>query len=231
MTDTLHNCSVPDVILLIGTDAVGKDHVANILMNMIHEAGYVAEKRHRFLSTRIRLSMRNENKTPWELFLEWLFLEVYPSLGFLLPPIINRLLRRELKIFKQSDRKIIVVGHNYLRGLAFYWERRYSYPEQINVPTDLDRTLTDLGALSGLYPMVISVDEKLRKERIVKRILNGKADFFDRYMIEDSDRAQRIQTVLRWMVQKYLKGRLLENNDLSEPALRKYIVTAFLTDD
>ena len=50
MTSNIQPKEIPDVILLVGTDASGKDHIANLLVEMIEEAGGQVEKRKQYLT-------------------------------------------------------------------------------------------------------------------------------------------------------------------------------------
>lgn len=221
--------NIPDVVLIIGTDAAGKDHVANIVAEMISESGGVVEKRKRFLSGRVTREASSTNKSPVELILEKIFLRLYPYLGNLLPNVLNVLLKRDLDKFRQPDKKLIIVGHNCLRGLAFHWGHRSTGTERIRVPEGLQATLGRMRSLAGFYSLVLGVDDQVREARIRARYVHGEADYFDRYMVDDPERSRQIDGVLVWLTQKYLNGQFIENNDLSEADLRMRIREGFAT--
>lgn len=228
MPPDIHPRSIPDVVLIMGTDAAGKDHVANIVAKMITEAGGAVEKRKRFLTGKVTRKASSTDKHPFELYLERVFLLLHPSLGFLLPTALNLLLKYDLNSFSRPDKKLIIVGHNCLRGLAFHWGHACAGTDQIRVPPGLQATLARMRSLAGLHPLVLDVDDRIRKARIRTRLALGEADYFDRYMAENSARAERIEAVLVWLTLEYLNGQLIENNDLSEVELRKHIAAGFV---
>lgn len=218
---------VPSTILIVGTDASGKDHVANVLTGMIQGMGSTVEKRKRYLNGRRTSKKSSAGKVGFELFLEKSFLALYPFFSFLMPWCMNLLLKRDLARFAVPDETRIVIGHNCLRGLAFYWGHRYSTTEQIKVPPAIESSLAGMNALPGLHTIVLDVEDAIRKERIEKRELQGEADNFDRYMAENEERSERIEHFLVWLTVTYLGATLIENNNLSDEELRTIAAAGF----
>lgn len=217
----------PDITLIIGTDASGKDHVANILANMIKEKGGSYEKRKRFLTGKVTTRTSSSGKSGFELFLEKAFISLYPYFSILLPPMLNLLLQKDLAKFKQSDKKLIIIGHNCLRGLAFHWGHRYKNTSTIPVSEGLRKNLQKMCNLTGLHTIVLDVDDHIRRERIIERQSCGEADNFDMYMAANSTRSERIESCLVWLAEKHLRGQLIENNDLPEEELRRLLLSGF----
>lgn len=227
MTSTTPLTTIPDIVLIIGTDAAGKDHIANIVAKMISEAGGSVEKRKRFLSGKVTREASSTNKSKVDLFLERSFLRLYPYLGKLLPLALDIVLKRDLNHFKYPGEKLVVVGHNCLRGLAFHWGHRHDGTGQIRMPSGLQATLKKMRSLKGLHVLVLDVDDEVRKKRIEQRAALGEADYFDLYMAENSERSERIESVLVWLTQEYLNGQLIENNDLAETDIRSLLQEGF----
>ncbi|WP_163336327.1 hypothetical protein [Desulfopila sp. IMCC35008] len=214
----------PFTILIVGTDASGKDHVANVVTGMIDSMGGTVEKRKRYLSGRRTSEESSTEKRVSELFLEKSFLTLYPLFSFLMPWCMNVLLKKDLARFNSPGQNCVVIGHNCLRGLAFYWGHRYTTTTQITMSPALKSTLARLNSLHGLHTIVLDVDDGLRRERIAKRELLGEADYFDRYMAENGKLSERIESFLVWLTVNYLGATLIENNNLSDRELRTAVM-------
>lgn len=218
----------PDTIMVVGTDASGKDHVANVLDDMIQQAGGDVTRRKRYLAGKTTRERSSSGKSHIELFLERGFLKCFPLCSFLMPVSMNYLLKRDLAAYRAPEEgKLIVVGHNCLRGLAFYWGHHYATPEQIRVPSVLSENLESLRALPGLHTIVLDVEDSIRKARIRKRAERGEADYFDRYMAANEELSERIERFLVWLSVKYLGATLIENNDLDKDELCNQITKGF----
>jgi len=217
----------PQIVLIIGTDASGKDHIAAIVEKMIREAGGEVEKRKRFLAGRRTLRQSSAAKSWFELCLERGFLFCFPYLGWMLPWFAALLLRRDLRKLRLPSGKLVIVGHNCLRGLAFYWGHRYASVENIRISAKLEEVLVKMGKLPGLHTLVLDVDDSLRQSRIKAREMCGQADFFDRYLAMHQEKSERIESMLVWLCKHYLNAQLIENNDLGEAELRRLIAAGF----
>ena len=60
-----------------------------------------------------------------------------------------------------------------------------------------------------------------RRRRIAARIQSGTVDPFDRYMLADPDRAERIEHCLVELATRYLNATVIENDDLDDAALAR----------
>lgn len=228
MNTTLHPRKIPDVILLLGTDASGKDHVANILVKMIEEAGGVAEKRQRFFGGRSTRAASSENKGFLDTLQERVFLVLFSRLGFLLPLLLSIITRWDLWRYRRpAGKNLVVVGHNGLRALAFHLGHRFTSAADIRLPGYLASTLQRVRKRTGAHVIVLDVEDHVRRKRIAARLAEGAEDTFDRYMNSDSARGEHIEACLVHLVLDYLDGRLIENNDLSENELKMRMQSGF----
>lgn len=218
---------LPDVILVLGTDAAGKDHVATILLEMINDGGGEAEKRKRFLAGAATVEVSSENKGWTDTFLEKLFLALYPYLSFLLPRLVHLATRYDSRRFRKPDKKLVVVGHNGLRGLAFHLGNNSEPSGTLTLPGYLDTTLREIKKSTGVCTIVLDVEDTIRQKRIQQRMAAGSEDNFDRYMSADGQRSERIEAWLVELAQTYLDPVLIENNDLSHDELKEQILRGF----
>ncbi|NCC04536.1 MAG: hypothetical protein EOM37_10955 [Proteobacteria bacterium] len=210
----------PDVILVIGTDASGKDHVTNILENMIREAGGEVEKRKRFFCGATTKEVYSTNKGFLDRAQEALFLAFYPFVGRLMPLIFSLWTRRDAIRFRGPRKKLIIVGHNGLRALAFYWARQTTPRGELLVSDSLRHTFSLVKEKTGAHVLVLDVDHSVRQQRINARVEKGLADRFDLYMLENPERSEAIEACLVKGAQELWDAKLLINNDLTDEELR-----------
>ena len=218
---------IPDTIVIVGTDAAGKDHVANIIASMIMEAGGKVEKCKRYLAGKVTEEASSTEKSCLELIAEWGFLKLFPFIGRLLPPVLHFLLKRDLCRFRRPVKKLVVIGHNCLRGFAFYWGHAHMKTCQVNISGSLRETFAAMRSLPGLHMIVLDVEDDVRRARLEMRASCGKIDNFDRYMAADTERSERIEHFLVWLCREQLGARLIENNDLNKQELRKLLIQGF----
>lgn len=219
--------AIPDVILVIGTDASGKDHVANLVVRMLEEQGETVEKRKRFLSGKVTKEATSEGKSRVETFLEKSFLTLYPHLGPILPVTLNMINKLDLLLFRKPEKKLVVVGHNGLRGLAFYLSKKVHPVKGLQIPAYIAFTLKKFVLNHHVHTIILDVEDSTRKQRIQERVARGADDQFDNYMLQDGQRSELIESCLVDMVTKHLNGTLIKNDDLSEQELRKQILSNF----
>lgn len=217
----------PSVILVIGTDASGKDHVANLLVKMIEEKGLEVEKRKRFLSGKVTRAATSEGKNRVETLMEKSFLTLYPWLGPLLPLSLDLVNKLDLFFFKKPEKTLVIVGHNGLRGLAFYLSKQAGNSGKVKVPGYIGRTLKKFVTKHRVHTIILDVEDSTRKRRIRERVRRGTNDQFDNYMLQDGQRSEIIESCLVEIVTHYLDGTLIKNDDLPEQELRKQILTSF----
>lgn len=210
----------PDVILLIGTDASGKDHIANVLEKMICDEGGLVEKRMRFFSASPTRQKTSTNKNIWDNFQEVVFLNVYRYLGPLLPLLLTGLLFYDLYRYRRADKKLVVVGHNCLRALAFYWAEHLRPDGSLIIPNYLNYAFSKLKEKTGVEVLVLDVSHHIRKKRIMRRVEQGLADRFDLYMLSDPVRSERIEACLVLGAVSLLQANLMMNDDICDDEVK-----------
>lgn len=211
---------LPDVILVIGTDASGKDYIAKVLEDMIRESGGEVEKRKRFFSGSVTTAVCSTNKGLLDRAQEALFLALYPFFGSLILLVFSLWTRWDIYKFRAPQKKLIVVGHNGLRALAFYWARHMTADGGFSIPSFLKRTFSFLIEKTGAHVIVLDVDHDVRQQRINDRVETGLADNFDLYMLENSERSEAIESCLVKGAQELLGATLMINNNLKVEELR-----------
>lgn len=219
---------IPEVTVILGTDASGKDHVADILKRMILEAGGKVEKRKRYLNGKVTERSTSVGKSWIELGLELCFLRFFRIFGTILPWALNLRLGRDLDSFVNPEGKLIVIGHNCLRGFAFYWGHQTASNDGIRLSEAILGNLRRIRNVRNTHFLVLDVQDDIRKRRIAAREERGEADYFDRYMANNEKRSERIERCLVWLCRSYLDAQLITNNDLSEKQLRSELKEGFL---
>ncbi len=207
---------IPDVILLLGTDASGKDHVANVLERFIRKRGGNVEKRKRFFSSRPTNESSSIQKGLFDHLQESAFLALYPRMGAVLPFFMNALIRWDVARFRAPDKKLIVVGHNGLRALAFHWGRSERSAAAFHVPAYLREAFRKAKEKTGAHAIVLDVHHAVRQARIASRMRHNVADLFDRYMMQNPERSERIEACLVLAARELLGAQIMLNNDLHE---------------
>lgn len=227
MSMRLHPQEFPDVILLLGTDAAGKDYVANILSEMIHEAGGDVQKRRGFFSSKSSRTKDSTRKSLLSHAQEILFLALYPWVGALLPLMLTGLIRLDMRRYVKTDKKLIVVGHHGLRALAFHLGYSSKSRNSFAVPEHLKKAFQLMQRKTQAHIIVLDVHNDVRRRRLLSRAEKGKHDYFDRYMLAHSARSERIEACLVRVASELFGGTLLENNDLGETDLRRRLFLSF----
>ncbi len=215
---------IPDVILLLGTDASGKDHVANVLERFIRKRGGDVEKRKRYFSGRPTDEASSIHKSFFDHLQERVFLALYPRMGALLPLLMNAMIRWDVARFSAPDKKLIVVGHNALRAMAFHWGHSESSAAAFHIPTYLREAFHKANEKTGAHAIVLDVDHAVRHARIASRVRRRVADSFDRYMMQDPARSERIEACLVSAARELLNAQTMINNELLEEEIMAYVV-------
>ena len=216
----------PPVLLILGTDAAGKDYVADFLIRRWQAAGYVLEKRAGgFAAPAVDDRSSSERKGRWGRFQEQVFIRLFPLLRPLLPGVAGWLLRRDRRRFRPADRPLVVVSHTALRLLAFVQGQALSPPP---LSLALQQALRALRETTKATVIVLDVDPDTRQRRIAVRTQQGTVDPFDRYMQAHRERAERIEGYLVTLATHHLQARVIKNNDLDETALETALAGALL---
>ncbi len=208
-------------LLILGTDAAGKDYVAEFLIHRWRAAGHRVEKRAGgFAAPAADARSSSDSKGRWGRFREQAFLGVFPLLRPLLSAVARLLLARDRRRYRPSAAPLVVVSHTALRLLALLLgQQREEWATRARSPA-LERCLR-----AALPPattvVVLDVAPATRHRRIAARIRAGTVDPFDRYMLADPDRAERIERCLVQLATRYLDAAVIENDDLDDDALER----------
>jgi hypothetical protein len=198
--------------------------VADFLIRRWQAAGYVLEKRAGgFAAPAVDDRSSSERKGRWGRFQEQVFIRLFPLLRPLLPGVAGWLLRRDRRRFRPADRPMVVVSHTALRLLAFVQGQALSPPP---LSLALQQALRALRETTKATVIVLDVDPAIRQRRIAVRIQQGTVDPFDRYMLADRMRAERIEGYLVTLATHHLQARVIKNNDLDETALETALEAA-----
>lgn len=215
---------IPDVILLVGTDASGKDHVAHVLETHILALGGSVEKRKRFFSGKVTHERSSTNKGWSDRLQESVFLAVYPWLGSLLVWLIGLLTLLDARRFRAPRGKLIVVGHNGLRALAFVMAHRQKTKGRHVFPRFLRHVFAVTKRMTKAHVVVLDVHPDVRRRRILQRSKAGETDLFDRFMLQDPARSEKIEACLIEAATKLMRGRVMINDDLHVSEIKKHIL-------
>ncbi|MEN8257156.1 MAG: hypothetical protein ABFS09_04775 [Thermodesulfobacteriota bacterium] len=211
-----HKERQPACLLILGIDASGKNHVANVISDHLAAGGRMVEKRQGSFSAPASAATSSEDKGFLNLAKEALFLKAYPLLKPLIFPVINLLLNRDLQAFRQSRGALLVISNTALRVLAFHLGHVFSRPEEIRLPAYLATTLGAIQPRTQVASLVLDVDHHVREARVGHRLANNKADHFDQYLAGDGLLSERIEEFLVWLATTYLGARVLINNNLRD---------------
>jgi thymidylate kinase len=217
----------PGILLILGTDASGKNYVANYIADILDQCGHISEKRDGAFSKPAEALESSEDKGALALFKEKAFLTLFPYIRFLLPPLVSFLIRRDLKRFQPSENKVLVISHTPIRILAFYLGHQFEESSDIRLPRYLASALGAIAPTTQAKTLVLDISPHIRQARIAKRVQAGKVDNFDRYMAGDTELSERIERFLVWIGQRYLGAVTLLNDDLDEAELSARIYEAF----
>ena len=214
----------PPVLLILGTDAAGKDYVADFLIRHWQAAGYPVEKRAgRFSASAVDDRSSSERKGRWGRFQEQVFIRLFPLLRPLLPVVARLLLVRDRRRFRPSAVPLVVVSHTAVRLLALVQGQALPPPP---LSRALQQALCALRETTKATVIVLDIDPAIRQRRIAVRIQSGTVDPFDRYMVADPQRAERIEACLVALATRYFNATVIVNNDLDAAALEHELARA-----
>ncbi len=220
----------PNTLLILGTDASGKNHITNLITCLLEQSGYGVEKREGWFSEKASDAVSSEDKGFIALLIEKVFLTTFPLTQYMMPFLLTLLIKRDLNKFVKTgktDKKVIVISHSALRVLAFYLGHQFYCEEKIKMPHYLKIALKAIRPTTLAKTIVLDIAPEIRNQRIAHRAKQGKVDNFDRYMAQDTIRSERIESFLVWLAKNYLDAVIIENNDLNDAELAKQIQAAF----
>lgn len=216
----------PSVLLILGTDAAGKDYVADFLVRRWQARGHLLEKRAgAFAGAAVDARSSSARKGRWGRFQERVFLTLFPLVRPLTPYLAQKLLARDQQRFRPADRPLVVVSHTALRLLAFAYGPIIPPPP---LSPALGQALHALQATTRATAIVLDIDPAIRQQRIAARVRQGTVDPFDQYMQADVERAERIERYLVTLAIEYLQAGVIENNHLTDDALEMALADALL---
>ena len=210
---------VPDTILLLGTDASGKNHVAGLWANKLKELGCDFVVREGALCGPVAERSGHGDKGRLSLMMERGFIFFFPLMKWMVPAVLTLLLYWDALRFKPPKHRLLVVSHSALRILAFYLGQSERYERSKTLPVWLEKAIVRVQEVSKAMVIVLDVDDETRQQRIENRLREGSIDPFDRFMAADSERSERIEACLVAITMRYYQAHLVENNDLSDEAL------------
>lgn len=208
---------LPETILLLGTDAAGKNHVAEVWLRRLGELGVSVELHEGWLAGRPSDPEAVDEKSFFSHLAEQTFLRVFPLIGWVMPLALNVLIWLDGRRFSVDGTRRLVVSHSALRILAFTLGARGRGIESL--PASSRRIVRDFHRRSGATVLVLDVDPEVRQQRLQARLDRGGADPFDRYMLADPVRSERIEACLVQLAVRHMDAHLIVNNQLDDEAL------------
>lgn len=217
----------PTVLVILGTDAAGKDHVADFLIQRWEALGHAVEKRAgSFSAVSVDRRSSSDRKGVIGRGLERLFLTFFPVLRPLLAIVLPLMIRRDLRRFQRPDHPVLVVSHTALRLLAFSEAWR---PSSASIPRSSISALAHELTETGATFLMLTLAPFIREQRIQRRIDNHTADPFDRLMVRDPQLANRFQRQFTTLAVQCLGARIIENNNLDSEALERELARVMQT--
>ena len=207
----------PETILLLGTDAAGKNHVARVWMRRMEALGLEPRMQESWLVSPAVDGEAEEKKSALSHLAEAVFLAVFPWIAGFLPLALRFLIRRDARRFRSDGQRRLIVSHSALRILAFTLGARGQGIDALSESTR--SAIRELCESSRARVIVLDVDHAVRQQRIEARLERGDSDPFDRYMLADPVRSERIEACLVSIATELMDAHLVVNNDLDDDAL------------
>ncbi len=208
-------------LVVLGIDASGKNHVANVAAEVLAEAGVTVHKRSAWLSARPRDVLTSEDKSAVRHALEWLFIRAYPLHRRFLPRVVDLAIHADLALARrrQHDPNAILISHTPLRVLAFH------LGHGATMPNYLARSLERVGAAVGQRTLVLDISHDVRLRRVAERASRGRRDPVDRYLTlpRNAELSERIEATLAHLAVTYFGATVVHNDDLDDEALAKIL--------
>ena len=199
---------LPRLVLILGTDASGKDHVARLALAHLQGAGVCLEKRRGWLSAPACAADSSEHKGPARLFAERLFLRIYPLIAWALPTALTMCILADVRTYRLLRRRpVMLVSHTALRLLAFHM----GHDDAFRMPAHLGKALATLRG-QGLQTLFVTTERDVRLGRIHDRIRRDKVDHFDLYMARRPRHGERVTDALERIAVEHLRARTIPND-------------------
>lgn len=199
---------MPRLLLIIGTDASGKDHVARLALRHLRERGANLERRRGWLSAPACDAHSSEHKGPVRLLAERLFLRIHPLIGWAMAPALALCILADTRLFRTLRRRpALIVSHTALRLLAFHMGHDASF----RMPDRLARAIEGMRD-AGLVTLLVTSAAPLRLQRIEGRVRRDKVDNFDLYMASRPRLAEDIAAALERIAVLHLGAATIRND-------------------
>ena len=210
-------------ILILGTDAAGKNYSGQLVFKRLRHAGLNCAFRERRLSAKDNGGVEKD-KSALGHFAEHVFVQSYPVLKPLMPLLVNTLLRLDLIGKQASDGAQIIVSHTALRLAAFDLGHKCEDPSNATIPYSTIRLLQQLKDKHNGDTIVLDISHQTRLKRVNAR--GESSDAFDRYLAAQPELSERIEACMVHLAQNFLDATLIENDELSEDELLTAIAKA-----
>jgi hypothetical protein len=162
----------PPTLVILGVDASGKNHIANLAADLLAARGHPAAKRSGWLAAHPRQVASSQDKGCVRRLEEWLFVTAYPLHRVLLPRLVDLAVRADLRLANRLGRRVgpgtILISHTPLRVLAFHVGHGGS------IPGYLDARLRRLGERAGGRAVVLDIAHETRLARVADRAAHGR---------------------------------------------------------
>ena len=197
-----------NLVLILGTDASGKDHLARLVLAHLQKAGVFLEKRRGWLSAPACAADSSEHKGPARLFAERLFLRIYPLIAWALPTALTLCILADVLTYRLLRRRpVMLVSHTALRLLAFHM----GHDDAFRMPAHLGKALATLRG-QGLQTLFVTTERDVRLGRIHDRIRRDKVDHFDLYMARRPRHGERVTDALERIAVDFLHAHTIRND-------------------
>lgn len=222
-----------ELIVVLGVDGAGKNHVANVIVDAMVAAGEACALRAGYLSARDGAARSSEDKGRLRLWEERLFLATFPITRHLLPTLADLLIRADLRRLRArvaGPGSTVVASWTPLRVLAFAAGHRRA-AQDIRLPRRLQRSLAQLRDEVSPRVVVLDVSPEVRERRLLSRAERGRLDHFDRYMTAPGHRdlSERIEAALIELAVTHLGATLIVNDDLDDRAILERVASTDAT--
>ena len=220
---------LPRTLMLLGTDAAGKNHVAQVWVARMRELGLDPILQEGWLANPPADPGHDTEKSALSHLAERTFLALFPWIAWGMPFALRFLLRRDARRFRshggrEDGRRRLVVSHSALRILAFCLGARRRGLDALSESTR--RAVRELHESSQALVIVLDVDHEVRQRRIEGRLARHDSDPFDRYMLADPDRSERIEACLVELAVELMGAYLIVNDALDDDALWAHLEEA-----
>lgn len=210
-------------LLILGTDAAGKNYSGQLIFKRLREAGVHCAFRERRLSAKDNGGVEKDKSALGHLA-EHVFVQSYPILKPLMPLLVNALLRLDLISSQTSDGAQVIVSHTALRLAAFDLGHKCKDPAEAVIPSATISLLQQLKDKHNGDTIVLDISHQTRLKRVNAR--GESSDAFDRYLAAQPELSERIEACMVHLALEFLDATLIENDDLSEEDLLTAVAEA-----